>query len=124
VVVIVLGWNTGTVTLYANGRWFGSEDLSRRLKDSRVKHTGLTALWSRAAALIVAARRLRPKRRGTPCPWCSDLGWVCENHRNRPWAQLSNRADACECGRGAPCELCNVATPPEARWYHPHPRKP
>jgi hypothetical protein len=40
------------------------------------------------------------------CSRCEDLGWVCENHPERPW----NKAlpNGCECGAGMPCPACNV----------------
>ena len=41
------------------------------------------------------------------CPVCDSTGFVCVYHRDRPWAELSNRADACGCGAGTPCRLCN-----------------
>jgi hypothetical protein len=41
------------------------------------------------------------------CERCDSTGWVCENHDHRPWAQGSERADACDCGAGAPCAICN-----------------
>jgi hypothetical protein len=40
------------------------------------------------------------------CPICDNTGWVCENHPDRPWRGTSQRADACNCGAGMPCE-CN-----------------
>ena len=40
------------------------------------------------------------------CVNCDDLGWVCENHPDRPW----DGARACTCGgAGAPCPACNAA---------------
>jgi hypothetical protein len=43
-----------------------------------------------------------------PCPACDDCRWVCENHPDRPLKGFgSNRADACECGAGMPCPICN-----------------
>lgn len=44
------------------------------------------------------------------CKTCSDEGWVCENHPDKPW-----RTDGCECGAGMPCADCNPCdehTPP------------
>lgn len=39
-----------------------------------------------------------------PCARCDDVGWVCENHSDRPW--LGERA--CNCGgAGMPCPTCN-----------------
>ena len=50
------------------------------------------------------------------CKHCDDVGWVCENHRDRPWADGgTDREDACACGAGAPCPRCNTPddeTPP------------
>jgi hypothetical protein len=48
------------------------------------------------------------------CVICDNTGWVCENHRDRPWKGSSDREDACDCGAGTPC-VCNDA---------PVPRKP
>jgi hypothetical protein len=48
-----------------------------------------------------------------PCGRCGDTGWVCENHPDRPWRGFSNRTDACDCGAGAPCALCNSNDPPD-----------
>ena len=43
------------------------------------------------------------------CEWCDDHGWVCEEHSDRPWAEQSERFDACDCGgAGAPCPHCNA----------------
>jgi hypothetical protein len=36
------------------------------------------------------------------CPHCLGIGWVCENHPNRPW----DDAFGCTCGAGIPCK-CN-----------------
>lgn len=41
------------------------------------------------------------------CKVCDDTGWVCENHKDLPWKGVSDRKDACECGAGAPCDVCN-----------------
>ena len=42
------------------------------------------------------------------CKNCDSLGWVCENHPDRPWKDGgSERADACDCGAGSPCLICN-----------------
>jgi hypothetical protein len=39
------------------------------------------------------------------CSSCSDSGYVCENHPDRPWGYLV--ADGCECGAaGMPCPEC------------------
>ena len=40
------------------------------------------------------------------CLVCDNTGWVCEEHPDRPWRGNSQRADACDCGAGMPCE-CN-----------------
>jgi hypothetical protein len=42
-----------------------------------------------------------------PCLICDSTGWVCESHPDRPWRGRRERADACDCGTGMPCELCN-----------------
>ena len=49
------------------------------------------------------------------CAICDSTGFVCEYHRDRPWGELSNRADACGCGGGAPCRLCNSDDQPAPR---------
>jgi hypothetical protein len=36
---------------------------------------------------------------------CAGLGWVCENHLDRPWAQPGKYPNACDCGAGAPCPI-------------------
>lgn len=40
------------------------------------------------------------------CINCDDTGWVCENHGDKPWGGESGRTDNCDCGAGAPCEVC------------------
>jgi hypothetical protein len=40
------------------------------------------------------------------CTRCEDLGWVCENHLDKPWREGEG---GCTCGAGAPCPACNVA---------------
>jgi hypothetical protein len=45
------------------------------------------------------------------CIACDSTGFVCINHRDHPWGPVSNRADACGCGAGTPCRLCNAADP-------------
>ena len=42
------------------------------------------------------------------CTICSDSGWVCERHPDRPW----DGDEACRCG--APCPACNTANDGEA----------
>jgi hypothetical protein len=38
------------------------------------------------------------------CTICHDVGWVCEDHADRPWAGKL----ACDCGAaGMPCLACN-----------------
>lgn len=49
----------------------------------------------------------------SPCSNCDDTGWVCEGHADRPWGGVSDRADACECGAGAPCDVCNTGRVPD-----------
>jgi len=44
----------------------------------------------------------------TPCRNCAGGAWVCENHQDRPWDGTSSHADACGCGAGAPCPVCNA----------------
>ena len=36
------------------------------------------------------------------CPICRGIGWVCENHPEKPW----DPELGCVCGAGAPCK-CN-----------------
>ena len=43
-----------------------------------------------------------------PCKNCEGGGWVCENHADRPWGGTSVCDDACECGAGMPCGVCNL----------------
>jgi hypothetical protein len=52
------------------------------------------------------------------CPVCDNTGWVCENHPDRPFKMFSKRFDACNCGAGAPCDLCNPsdADDPPDMW--------
>jgi len=45
------------------------------------------------------------------CGRCDGTGWVCENHPFRPWGPDSKRLDACDCGAGAPCPICNTLNP-------------
>jgi hypothetical protein len=43
------------------------------------------------------------------CKTCMGLGWVCENHPEKAWADMIdgvNTKRACACGAGAPCR-CN-----------------
>jgi hypothetical protein len=49
------------------------------------------------------------------CPYCDGSGWVCEDHRTRPW-EGCHLPRSCKCGgAGAPCVLCNESTGPEDR---------
>jgi hypothetical protein len=41
------------------------------------------------------------------CRNCADQGWVCENHRDTPWAGLTDEPECCG-GAGAPCPVCNL----------------
>jgi len=41
------------------------------------------------------------------CPNCDGSRWVCGNHPDRPWKGVSALANACECGDGMPCPMCN-----------------
>lgn len=45
------------------------------------------------------------------CPLCAGVGWVCENHPNKPWAD--DVPNGCTCGAGAPCRLCNAPGQPD-----------
>lgn len=40
------------------------------------------------------------------CRNCSGCGWVCENHRDTPWAGLVDGPECCG-GAGSPCPVCN-----------------
>jgi hypothetical protein len=40
------------------------------------------------------------------CARCEDIGWVCENHNDKPWR---DGPGGCTCGAGAPCPSCNVS---------------
>ena len=44
---------------------------------------------------------------GPYCNNCDDGGWVCEGHPDKPWDGTSKRSDACGCGPGRPCDVCN-----------------
>ena len=46
------------------------------------------------------------------CKNCDSQGWVCENHPDKPWDGASKREDACVCGPGMPCDICNPDNPP------------
>jgi hypothetical protein len=41
------------------------------------------------------------------CLICLGVGWVCENHIDKPWCDDLG----CTCGAGLPCE-CNVGDEP------------
>ena len=42
------------------------------------------------------------------CVRWDDIGWVCEDHPDKPWDGASDREDACHCGgAGLPCSMCN-----------------
>jgi hypothetical protein len=42
------------------------------------------------------------------CPNCRGIGWVCENHPDKPW----DDEIGCTCGAGLPCE-CNTGDEPD-----------
>jgi hypothetical protein len=48
---------------------------------------------------------------------CKGMGWVCENHRDKPWAGLMPEGfPECCNGAGVPCHRCNPCdedTPPK-----------
>ncbi len=48
-----------------------------------------------------------------PCRICDGVGWVCENHPDKPFKGLSGRLDACSCGAGMPCTCNESAERPE-----------
>lgn len=43
------------------------------------------------------------------CLHCMDVGWVCEVHPDRPFAD-DVPGGCTECGIGVPCKLCNLTT--------------
>jgi hypothetical protein len=45
--------------------------------------------------------------RRASCPVCEGCGWVCEDHRDRPWE--GRNACSCRGSAGAPCPVCNRA---------------
>lgn len=51
------------------------------------------------------------RKKVTDCPKCEGWGWVCENHPDKPWGDLTLGPNSCACGAGMPCE-CNKACPP------------
>ncbi len=40
------------------------------------------------------------------CARCQDVGWVCEEHPDRPWSKTEG---GCQCGARMPCPDCNPA---------------
>jgi len=48
----------------------------------------------------------RPADFALPCVRCGGTGWVCEDHREKPWG-ATHVTDACQCGgAGALCSCC------------------
>ncbi len=50
------------------------------------------------------------------CATCQDVGWVCEEHPDRPWSERIE--NGCQCGARLPCPDCNPAAdaaPPPQR---------
>jgi hypothetical protein len=41
------------------------------------------------------------------CVVCRRTAWVCENHEDRPSKMFGERFDACDCGAGMACLVCN-----------------
>ncbi len=41
------------------------------------------------------------------CARCQDVGWVCEEHPDRPWSEKIE--GGCQCGTRMPCADCNPA---------------
>src|SRR3978361_1648054 len=67
----------------------------------------LTGSWLRNAS----AMNSKPKIIFNPkCHRCLGVGWVCENHIDKPWDDDLG----CICGAGLPCE-CNIGEDPETR---------
>jgi len=50
------------------------------------------------------------------CETCDATAWVCENHVDKPWGELSGCDDACGCGAGALCQVCKGRGTPDAKW--------
>ena len=49
------------------------------------------------------------------CVVCEDVDWVCECGSGKPWGEMSDSENACNCGgAGMPCPACNAGNPP--RW--------
>lgn len=41
------------------------------------------------------------------CPNCSDTGFVCEDHPDRPWGGIATGDHVCTChAAGMPCPTC------------------
>jgi hypothetical protein len=57
--------------------------------------------------MILSGDAVRRCVDGMICPRCSGLGWVCENHLDRPWAEPGKYSNSCDCGAGASCPRCN-----------------
>jgi hypothetical protein len=57
-----------------------------------------------------------PALNASICANCHDAYWVCENHPARPWEPHSDSEDACGCGAGMPCPVCNTGDPPRMEW--------
>lgn len=45
------------------------------------------------------------------CPTCKGVGWVCEAHPSKPWADTI--PDGCTCSAGMPCRACYYPAPSE-----------
>ena len=59
------------------------------------------------APLTAFASSAEAEEIAVTCRNCDGDGWVCENHEDRPWYGTSKRDDACDCGAGSPCPVCN-----------------
>jgi hypothetical protein len=56
------------------------------------------------------------------CQICGGVRWVCENHRDKPWGDASDRRGACHCGSKLSCPACNPTQgqdPDMPRGYQP-----
>ncbi|MCP2106688.1 hypothetical protein M2202_007532 [Bradyrhizobium japonicum] len=79
--------------------------LHRRQRHKALRHAARAAI---ALGRLMSSEG-KPAAAGattTTCVSCDDLGWVCENHPDRPW----DGPRACSCGdAGAPSPACNAA---------------
>lgn len=57
-----------------------------------------------------------PRAAPKQCRNCDGTQHVCEYHMDRPWPEMSNSPDACDCGQGAGayCPVCRPEMQPAA----------